>query len=155
MYGHTCSKSMDQPGKVANPVHGQLNREKLPCPRSRLRIWFRETSLAVPSRARLFVLYTNAESDAYSRDSLRTDGVHCRESVGTGRVVLKVFRVTGAAFASPWTKCSCTPLFFHTHYWYTVSMFKLSEMCKNISAYVLLYCFVEPFFPSNLWPVQA
>ena len=28
MYGHTCSKSMDQPGKVANPSCGQLNREK-------------------------------------------------------------------------------------------------------------------------------
>ena len=23
----TCSKSMDQPGKVANPARGQLNRE--------------------------------------------------------------------------------------------------------------------------------
>ena len=27
MYGHTYSKSMDQPGKVANPACGQLNRE--------------------------------------------------------------------------------------------------------------------------------
>ena len=27
MYGHTYSKSMDQPGKVANPAHGQLNWE--------------------------------------------------------------------------------------------------------------------------------
>ena len=27
MYGHTYSKSMDQPGKVANPARGQLNRE--------------------------------------------------------------------------------------------------------------------------------
>ena len=26
--GHTYTKSMDQPGKVANPAHGQLNREK-------------------------------------------------------------------------------------------------------------------------------
>ena len=26
-YGHTYSKSMDQPGKVANPAHGHLNRE--------------------------------------------------------------------------------------------------------------------------------
>ena len=24
---HTCSKSMDQPGKVANSARGQLNRE--------------------------------------------------------------------------------------------------------------------------------
>ena len=28
MYGHTYSKSMDQPGKVANPARGQLNGEK-------------------------------------------------------------------------------------------------------------------------------
>ena len=28
MYGHTYSKSMDQPGKAANPARGQLNREK-------------------------------------------------------------------------------------------------------------------------------
>ena len=27
MYGRTYSKSMDQPGKVANPVRCQLNRE--------------------------------------------------------------------------------------------------------------------------------
>ena len=27
MYGHTYSKSMDQPGKVANPARGKLNRE--------------------------------------------------------------------------------------------------------------------------------
>ena len=96
--------------KVANPGHGQLNRGKIPCPRSRLKIWFRKTVLAVPSRVSLLILYTNAESGAYSRDSsqcpqrcpyilttidytplgqsrlyrvtqLRTDGVRCRESV--------------------------------------------------------------------------
>ena len=27
MYGHACSKSMDQPGKVANHARGKLNRE--------------------------------------------------------------------------------------------------------------------------------
>ena len=27
LYGHTYSKNMDQPGKVANPARGQLNRE--------------------------------------------------------------------------------------------------------------------------------
>ena len=41
------------------------------------------------------------------------------------RVVLKVVRVTGAAFASPRTKCYCAPLFSHTHYWYTVCTFKV------------------------------
>ena len=27
VYGHTYSKSIDQPGKVANPARGQLNRK--------------------------------------------------------------------------------------------------------------------------------
>ena len=27
MYGHTSSKSTDQPGKVADPARGQLKRE--------------------------------------------------------------------------------------------------------------------------------
>ena len=27
MYGHTSSKSMNQPGKVVNPARGQLNKE--------------------------------------------------------------------------------------------------------------------------------
>ena len=57
--------------EVANPVHGQLNRVKIPFPRSRLKIWFRETGLVVPSRVSLLILYTNAESGAYSRDSSR------------------------------------------------------------------------------------
>ena len=49
---------MDQPGKVANPARGQLNREKEYFPvhvRSRLRIWSRETGSAVPSRVSLLI----------------------------------------------------------------------------------------------------
>ena len=57
---------MDQPGKVANPARGQLNREKIifPCPRTRLRIWSRETGSVVPSRVSLLFLHTQAESGA-------------------------------------------------------------------------------------------
>ena len=66
MYGHHLWQSMFQPGKVANPANninitidinsGQLNGEKKsPCPRSRLRIWPRETGSAVPSRVSLFM----------------------------------------------------------------------------------------------------
>ena len=88
---------------------------------------FRETGLAVPSRASLLILYSQAEYGAYSRDSsrfprrrpfiglnrhtpssqsrlyrltqLRTDGVHCRESAGTGPAVLRVVPATAAAFS--------------------------------------------------------
>ena len=45
---------MDQPGKVANPARGQLNRENEYL-RSHLRIWSRETGLAVPSRVSLLI----------------------------------------------------------------------------------------------------
>ena len=57
MYSHTHSKSMDQPGKVANPARGQLNREEKEnlCSRSCLEIWSRETRSAVPSRISLLI----------------------------------------------------------------------------------------------------
>ena len=128
-----------------------------PCPRSRLRIWCRETGSAVPSGVSLFILHTQAESSAYSRavllllafrdidyddkgvhlycqpppgqsrayqvPQLRTDGVHRRESIGTGPVVLKVARVTSAlpVQVCPWTN-SCASNFSHAHYWYAVDM---------------------------------
>ena len=58
MYGYTYSKSMDQPSKVANPASGKLNRENehFPvCVCLRLKIRFRETGSAVPSRVSLFI----------------------------------------------------------------------------------------------------
>ena len=110
------------------------------CPRSRLRIWSRETGSAVPFRAcsyydhtymHTYILHNQAESGAYSRDSsrvprrrliiylnrhtpssqsrvyrvtqLRTDGVHCRESAGTGPVNLKVVPNRCCLGRSQWT----------------------------------------------------
>ena len=47
---------MDQPGKVANPARGELNRENnTPLSRACLRIWSRETGSAVPSRVSLLI----------------------------------------------------------------------------------------------------
>ena len=53
----TYSKGKDQPGKVANPARGQLNRENdfIPVPVRALRTWCRETGLAVPSRVSLLI----------------------------------------------------------------------------------------------------
>ena len=109
---------MYQPGKVEkvdNPARGQLNRENdYAFPRTCLTTWSHEPGSAVPSRVSLFILHTQTESGAYSRDSslflrrrpfiylnrhtpsgqsrvnrvtqLRVDGVHCRrESAGPGR----------------------------------------------------------------------
>ena len=70
--GHHIAQSIDQPGKVANPARGQLNREmNIFCPRSRLRIWSLERGSAVPSRVSLLILHTQAEYGAYSQDSSR------------------------------------------------------------------------------------
>ena len=45
---------------------------------------------------------SSGQSRVYRVTQLRTDGIHCRESAGTGPVVLKIVPVTGAAlFASP------------------------------------------------------
>ena len=134
MYGHTYSKSMDQPGEVANPGHGQLKREKLifPCPRSRLRIWSRETASAVSSRVSLLnsiilrlnlvptyeippelrggvhVYFKNRHVPSgqyrdYRETQMRIDGVHCRESAGTGPVSLKVVPNESCLGKSPWS----------------------------------------------------
>ena len=57
---------------VANPARGsQLKQEKcfVSCPRSRLRIWSRETGSAVTSRVSPLILHTEADSGVYSRDS--------------------------------------------------------------------------------------
>ena len=133
MYGCTYSKRMDQPGKVAYPARGQLNRENeySPCPRSCLRIWSRETVSAVPSRVSLlisilrlnmvltcgippefrdgvhiFILNHHTPSGqgrVYRVTQLRTNGVHCRESTGTGPVNLKVVPNECCLSRSPWT----------------------------------------------------
>ena len=58
MYSHTYRKRKDQPGKVANPARGQLNKENEYFPLrvpSHLRIWSRETGSAVPPRVSLLI----------------------------------------------------------------------------------------------------
>ena len=60
-------------GLGCQSCRGHVNRENehFPVPRSRLRIWPRETGSAVPSRVNLLILHTQAEFGAYSRDSSR------------------------------------------------------------------------------------
>ena len=118
---------------------------KFPCPRSRLRIWPRETGSAVPSRVsllisilrlnlvlthgippefrggvHLFILNRHTpsgQSRVYRVTQLRTDGVHCRESAGTGPVNLPPWQVImdQLIYAS----------LSHTHFWYEVGMLKV------------------------------
>ena len=56
----SCSWSAAEEGKVI-----------IRCPRSRLRIWSRETGSAVPSRVSLLIAILQAESSACLRDSSR------------------------------------------------------------------------------------
>ena len=118
MYGHTYSKSMNQPGKVASPARGQLNRKKQYFPVRVRALEFGLAGSVVPSRVSLlisilrlnmvltcgippgfrggvhFFIYNrhtpSGQSRVYRVTQLRTDGVHCRESAGTGPVNLKV-----------------------------------------------------------------
>ena len=57
MYGHTYSKSMDQPGKVANPARGELNRENeyFPVRVRASEFGLFETGSAVPARVNLLI----------------------------------------------------------------------------------------------------
>ena len=128
---------------VANPARGQLGKKHVffPVP---VRAW--ECGLARrvrPSRP------TSARSSPYSgliwclltgslplsatastctvnrhrvSPEFIADGVHCRESAGTGPAVLKVVRVTGAAFSAVTMVPFCAPLFSHTHCGYVVDM---------------------------------
>ena len=58
---------MGQPGMVASPGRGRLNRGTyyFSCLRSRLRIWSRETGLAVPLRVSPLILRSRADPGAY------------------------------------------------------------------------------------------
>ena len=72
MYGETYSKSMEQPGKVANPDRGQLNREE----KKILFAFVLGNSVSrdrfgSPVRRQPAHLQTQAESGAYLRDSSR------------------------------------------------------------------------------------
>ena len=72
IYGHHIQQIMDQPGKVANPARGQLNRENnIPLsPYVPENLASRdEFSRPVPRQPAH--LHTQAESGAYSRDSSR------------------------------------------------------------------------------------
>ena len=145
---------MDQPGNVANPARGQLNRENLlfPCPRACLRIWSRETGSAVPSRASLLILHTQAESGAYLRDSSRVPRrrpfIYLKPPYAVGSVPslsghtiayrwrslprVRRHRASTPQGSServlPWQVTMDQFIFAslsHTHYWYEVGMLKV------------------------------
>ena len=149
MYGHTYSKSMDQPGMVASPARGQLNRENyyFPVPRQ-------------PAHP-----HTQAESGAYLRDSSRIPRRRPYIYLKPPYAIGSVPSLSGHAIAYRWRslprvcrhRASKPPgsservlswqvttdqLIYaslsHTHYWYEVGMLKVS-VC------IVLYQPKEPF----------
>ena len=126
MYGHTYSKSKDQSGKVVSPARTSWTgknimslpafvRENLvlrdgfgsPVPRQPAHLhtqagsgaYLRDSS-RVPRRHPYIFLNRHTPSGqtrVYQVTRFRTDGVHCRESAGTGPVNFKVVSRMGAA----------------------------------------------------------
>ena len=70
-FGQPFQRSMYQPGMVAKPSRGQLNRQTCFFSRLRsfLRLWSRETGSAVPSRVSQLILHTQAESSIINHQS--------------------------------------------------------------------------------------
>ena len=141
---------MDQPGKVANPARGQLNRENniplSPCVPENL---VSRDGFSRPVPRQPAHLHTQAESGAYLRDSSR---VPRRRPMKPPYAIGSVPSLSGHAIAYRWRSLprvrrhrACKPqgsservlpwqitmdqLIFaslsHTHYWYQVGMLKV------------------------------
>ena len=137
-----------------------------PCPRACLRIWSRETGSAVPSRVSLLIsilrpnlvltygiplefrggvhlfIYNrhtpSSQSRVYRVTQLRTDGVHCRESAGTGPVNLKVVP-NGCCLGSITMDQFIFASLSHTHSWYEVGMLKVPAYVERIGQRACIY----------------
>ena len=148
---------MDQPGKVANPARGQLNRENEYSP---VPVRAREFGLArrvqPPVPRQPAHLHTQAESGAYLRDSSRVPRRRPFTYLKPPYAIESVPSLSGHAIAYRWRSLPrshrhraskpqgrvlpwqvtldqliCASL-FHTHYWYEVGML-------NVPAYQILY----------------
>ena len=148
MYGHAYGKGMDQPGKVANPARGQLNRENEYFPLAPENLVSRD-GFGSPVPRQPAHLHTQAESGVYSRDSSRVPRrrpfIYLKPSYAIGLVPslsghaiayrwrsLPRVRRHGASKPQgsservlPWQvtmdQLICASL-SHTHYWYEVAI---------------------------------
>ena len=155
MYGHTYSKSMDQPGKVASPVRGQLNR-KINISLSAFvpeNLVSRDGFGSLVPRQPAY-LHTQAESGAYLRDSSRVP--RWRPFMKPPYAIGSVPSLLGHAVAYRWRslprvrrhgasrlegsservlpwQVTMDQLIFaslsHTPYWYEVGMLRVPAAC--------------------------
>ena len=72
----------------------------------------------------------SGQSRVYRVTQLRTDGVHCRESAGTGPVNLKVVPNECCLGRSPWTN-QYAPLFLYTYIRLIAMQENQSKRTKN------------------------
>ena len=155
---------MDQPGKVANPARGQLNRENniplFPCVPENL---VSRDGFSRPVPRQPAHLHTLAESGAYLRDSSRVP--RRRPFMKPPYAIGSVPSLSGHAIAYRWRslprvrrhraskprgsservlpwQITMDQLIFaslsHTHYWYEVGMLKVPAVKSRAYQYTLL-----------------
>ena len=158
----TYSKSMDQPGKVANPARGQLNRENniplSPCVPENL---ISRDGFSRPVPRQPAHLHTQTESGAYLRDSSRVP--RRRPFMKPPYAIGSVPSLSGHAIAYRWRSLPrvhrhraskpqgsservlpwqitmdqlISASLSHTHYWYELGMLKVrDEMCPRWASF--------------------
>ena len=159
MYGHHIQQSMDQPGKVANPARGQLNRENnIPLSPYVPENLVSRDGFSRPVPRQPAHLQTQAKSGAYLRDSSRVPRrrpfiylkpPYAKEPVPSlsGHVIayrwrslprVRRHRTSKPQGSServlPWQvtmdQLLCASL-SHTHYWHQVGMLKVPAIWSS------------------------
>ena len=176
MYGHHIWQSMDQPGKVANPARGQLNRENniplSPCVPENL---VSRDGFSRPVPRQPAHLPSQVESGAYLRDSSRVP--RWRPFMEPPYAIGSVPSLSDHAIAYRWRslprvrrhraskpqdsservlpwQTTMDQLIFaslsHTHYWYEVGMLKVPAYnipVISTTNVLVLICTTYLFFP--------
>ena len=123
--------------KVANPVHGQLNKEKFPCPRSRLKFGFaRQVWPSRPVSACSFSMLTSNLVHTHGVPPDIRGGVHI--------------------FLPPYTIGSLITLLGHAIAYRWRSLPRI-RCVQTLSLLLLYYCCTHcgPVFPSDLCPYKC
>ena len=155
---------MDQPGKVANPARGQLNRKNIPLSPCVPENLVSRDGFSRPVPRQPAHLHTQAEYGAYLRDSSRVP--RRRPFMKPPYAIESVPSLSGHAIAYRWRslprvrrhraskprgsservlpwQVTMDRLIFaslsHTHYWYEVGMLKVPAVINTLQQVVVLY----------------
>ena len=155
---------MDQPGKVADPARGQLNRENIPLSPCVPENLVSRDGFSRPVPRQPGHLHTQAETGAYSRDSSRVP--RRRPFMKPPNAIGSVPSLSGHANAYRWRslprvrrhraskpqgssermlhwQITMDQLIFaslsHTHYWYKVGMLKVPAVCVCVCVFMKLH----------------